>query len=82
MKPGVSWPDMHRLAYEVILKHMKAAGLVNDFPIDELIENDIGYCFMPHGLGHLLGLDTHDVGGVPKGASRLTKPGFKRYKLI
>lgn len=35
--------------------------------IDELMLNRIGSLFFCHGLGHLLGLRTHDVGGYNKG---------------
>ncbi len=35
---------------------------------------------MPHGLGHFLGIDTHDVGGYSTGAERSTRPGFRSLR--
>jgi Xaa-Pro dipeptidase len=79
MKPGVPWPDMHLLSNRVLLEHLVAAGFLKG-KIDELMENHIGAVFMPHGLGHLLGIDTHDVGGYVKNAPpRSTLPGVKKY---
>jgi Xaa-Pro dipeptidase len=41
----------------------------------------IGALFMPHGMGHLLGLDTHDVGGYPEHeAKRPDAPGVKKLR--
>lgn len=37
----------------------------------------LGSVFMPHGLGHLLGVDTHDVGGFTKKFPRSEEPGLK-----
>ncbi len=80
MKPGVLWPDMHRLANKVICEELKKHGLLKGTfyitttsptnplagSVDDLVKHHIGALFMPHGLGHFLGIDTHDVGGYPK----------------
>ena len=44
--------------------------------LDDLMEANIFALFFPHGLGHFLGLDTHDVGGYPKGVERIDRPGI------
>jgi len=40
----------------------------------------VGALFMPHGLGHFLGIDTHDVGGYPAGILRSSLPGLKSLR--
>lgn len=59
------WPDMHRLAERCILEDLLAGGILHNGTVDEMMAAQLGSVFMPHGLGHLLGLDTHDVGGYP-----------------
>lgn len=34
--------------------------------VDDMMVERLGAVFMPHGLGHLLGIDTHDPGGYLK----------------
>lgn len=34
--------------------------------VDDMMTERLGAVFMPHGLGHLLGIDTHDPGGYLK----------------
>jgi Xaa-Pro dipeptidase len=79
VKPGVSWVDMHLLADRVILEEMKKAGLLRG-DIEEMLEERICSLFFPHGLGHFLGIDTHDVGGYPLGNDRVKKPGLKSLR--
>ena len=63
-KPGVSWLDMHLLAEKVILTGLQKLGFLDgSADVQEMVNNRVCYYFMPHGLGHLMGLDVHDVGG-------------------
>ena len=62
MKPGVYWPDMHRLAERVILAHLIKAGLLKGGSVQDMEAAFVASVFMPHGLGHMLGLNVHDVG--------------------
>ena len=62
---GVKWADMHRLADRVQLECLRDAGLLQG-EVDDMIKLHLGAVFMPHGLGHFMGLDVHDVGGYPE----------------
>ncbi|KAH7699860.1 peptidase D, partial [Aphelenchoides avenae] len=76
-KPGVRWTDMHLLAEKVLLRHLKAAGVLTG-DVDEMVQKRVGAVFLPCGLGHFLGLDCHDVGGYLGDATpRSTLPGLK-----
>lgn len=62
IKPGMSYVDLHIGMHEMI------AQLLNEFNIVRLepasiIEKGITNTFFPHGLGHFLGLQVHDMGG-------------------
>lgn len=63
--PGVAWPDMHRLADRVHLEELARIGILRG-SVDDMLSVHLGAVFMPHGLGHLLGIDVHDVGGYPE----------------
>ncbi len=76
LKPGVSWPDMHRVAERVIITHLLKLGVLTNGTVDELVVAHMASVFMPHGLGHLLGLNVHDVGGYHHGESRSSEPGL------
>ncbi|KAA8493202.1 Xaa-Pro dipeptidase [Porphyridium purpureum] len=81
LRPGASWLDMHILAERVILSHLLEHNIVKGGSLDELVEARVGALFMPHGMGHLIGLDTHDVGGyLTKNPPRSTLPGLKSLR--
>jgi Xaa-Pro dipeptidase len=66
LKPGIEWTDMHRRAERALLEALTAGGMLRG-DVDAMMAAHMGAVFMPHGLGHLLGLDTHDVGGFVDG---------------
>jgi Xaa-Pro dipeptidase len=78
-KPGVSWVDMHLLSQRVILEHLKAGGLLTG-DVDEMMKANLGAIFMPHGLGHFMGIDVHDVHGYPPGTERIDKPSLRNLR--
>ena len=82
VKPGIQWTDMHRLAERTMLQALIKGGLLKDgFTLKEMIDADLGAMFFPCGLGHFIGLDTHDVGGYTKGSPpRSTRPGLNKLR--
>lgn len=79
IRPGVAWPDMHRLAERVQLEELARIGILQG-SVDEMMKVHLGAVFMPHGLGHLLGCDVHDVGGYPEGVERIDEPGLRSLR--
>lgn len=64
MRPGVEWSTCHKLAERAILQALLEIGvIVAGSSLEDLEAANIGAIFFPHGLGHLIGCDVHDVGG-------------------
>lgn len=84
LEPGVSWVDCHKRAEATILKALAELGVIHlwDKTVDELVEMRLGAVFMPHGLGHLIGIDCHDVGGyLPGHPPRSDQPGLAKLRM-
>ena len=60
---GLDWRDFHQASYRAISEFLREAGLIN-VSADEAIDSALTSVFYPHGIGHLLGLQVHDVGGT------------------
>ncbi|HPG34175.1 MAG TPA: M24 family metallopeptidase, partial [Lentimicrobium sp.] len=63
IKPGVTYREIHLLAARVIAQGLKDAGLMKG-DVDEAVKQGAHAMFFPHGLGHMLGMDVHDLEGV------------------
>lgn len=60
IKPGVSFKSIHMLAARIIANGLKDLGLMKG-NVEEAVEKGAHALFMPHGLGHMMGLDVHDM---------------------
>ncbi|GAB4240941.1 MAG: aminopeptidase P family protein [Stanieria sp.] len=58
--PGVEYRDIHFLAAQIIAEGLVNLGILKGNP-DDLVAMDAHALFFPHGIGHLLGLDVHDM---------------------
>jgi Xaa-Pro aminopeptidase len=75
-KPGATLAGIHRRATEVLTEGLLTLGLLKGNR-DEIIKNNVQKRFYPHGTGHWLGMDVHDVGlYTQKGEPRKLEPGM------
>lgn len=59
-RPGISNLDLHLMACRIVASGMKELGLMKG-DVDEAVAAGAHALFMPHGLGHMMGLDVHDM---------------------
>ncbi len=59
-RPGTTYWDVHLATVRHLLDGLKGVGLVNG-DLDEMVAEGISGLFMPHGLGHNMGMDVHDM---------------------
>lgn len=60
LQPGIAYKDVHLTAVETIAAGLVDLGLMVGDPA-EIVAKGAHALFMPHGLGHMLGLDVHDM---------------------
>ena len=60
IKPGITYLSVHLAICEVIASGLKALGLMKG-DIKEAVQHGAHALFFPHGLGHMMGLDVHDM---------------------
>ena len=86
MRPGVEYQDIHLLAAEIITEGLVNLGILKGKP-EDLVVIDAHALFFPHGVGHLLGLDVHDmedlgdVAGYEPGRKRSDRFGLGYLRL-
>jgi Xaa-Pro aminopeptidase len=78
--------EMHRLAARTIAGGLTALGLMKGNP-DDAVEVGAHALFFPHGIGHMMGLDVHDmedlgdIVGYPEGEERSTQFGLAFLRM-
>ncbi|KAK4055755.1 hypothetical protein OIV83_000302 [Microbotryomycetes sp. JL201] len=78
VKPGANWEAIQKKMHEVAARGLLRLGIFTagnvtgseDEIVAAIVASGLTTAFYPHGVGHLLGLDVHDVGGLPEGKSK------------
>jgi Xaa-Pro aminopeptidase len=86
IRPGIEYLDIHLLAASVIAQGLVDLGILRG-QVSDLVEMDAHALFFPHGVGHLLGLDVHDMedlgdlAGYEQGRKRSSRFGLCYLRL-
>jgi Xaa-Pro dipeptidase len=72
--PKVNYPDLHLMAHRKVAEILRRFEFVKDLDADGIMQKRISSTFLPHGVGHYLGLQVHDVGGFQKDPEGTTIP--------
>lgn len=81
IQPGQSYLALHEQMHQSIGQILSDAGIVT-VSGDQAYEDKLTQAFLPHGLGHLLGLQTHDVAGQQVDASGATQAPPEEYATL
>ncbi len=75
VRAGVDWRDIHVLSYRLIAGLLAEADIIR-CSADEAVDSALVSVFYPHGIGHLLGLQVHDVAGTQRepGGGEIPRP--------
>ncbi|MFP4298181.1 MAG: aminopeptidase P N-terminal domain-containing protein [Spirulinaceae cyanobacterium] len=86
LHPGVEYSDIHLLGGTVLAEGLINLGILRG-QAEDLVDRDAHALFFPHGIGHLLGLDVHDMedlgdlAGYAPGRTRRPRFGFQYLRL-
>ncbi|MCB0377601.1 MAG: Xaa-Pro dipeptidase [Bdellovibrionales bacterium] len=79
---GHSYPSLQEEAHFDIAKILCDVGVVKGIGPEEVLELELTNVFFPHGVGHALGLQVHDVGGKQKNEHGQPVPANSKYPYL
>lgn len=71
VRPGMDYRELHLLAHHRLAGVLRAVDVIRLEP-EAAVSSGLSSVFFPHGIGHLLGLQVHDVGGFMRDAAGAT----------
>ena len=80
-KPGVKWMDVHMNVCQLMTEQLKELGLMKG-DTEEAVKAGAHAMFMPHGLGHMMGMDVHDMEGLGQtyvGFDEEVRPNLEQF---
>jgi|ADGO01.1.fsa_nt_gi Xaa-Pro dipeptidase (EC:3.4.13.9). Metallo peptidase. MEROPS family M24B len=81
VRPGVDYVEIHRSAHLAIAQLLRETGFIS-VSADEAVTSGLSSVFFPHGVGHLLGLQVHDVAGFTIDAQGTQKSSSPEHPFL
>ena len=87
LRPGLEYKALHSMAHKLFTEGLAQLGILRGGTVEEYLEQNVASLFFPHGIGHLLGLDPHDMedlgdlAGYAPGRRRDPRFGWSSLRL-